>query len=182
MIPPHLFYQIYLSFLEQNDCTPPKCGKLSEYIDSAHTEVEDLSSRYMNGSNVYDRCGHDTKQLHPSCTACRRTANLPGLAWHHEQASFCQASRGRLAVLLQAVQTDTGMRCRSMVIVLDHGAMGSQIDPSWCNKGHVMCYPVCRMMLIKEPMLLIGNSTPCSGGSRFSFLLSGWSFTICLMP
>ena len=40
MIPPHLFYQIYLSFLEQNDCTPPKCGELSEYTDSAHTEVE----------------------------------------------------------------------------------------------------------------------------------------------
>ena len=55
MIPPHLFYQIYLSFLEQNDCTPPKCGELSEYTDSAHTEVEDLFSRYMNGSNVYDR-------------------------------------------------------------------------------------------------------------------------------
>ena len=32
MIPPHFFYQIYLSFLEQNDCTPPKCGELSEYI------------------------------------------------------------------------------------------------------------------------------------------------------
>ena len=69
MIPPHLFYQIYLSFLEQNDCTPPKCGELSEYTDSAHTEVEDLSSRCMNGSNVYDRCGHDTRLLHPSCTA-----------------------------------------------------------------------------------------------------------------
>ena len=77
MIPPHLFYQIYLSFLEQNDCTPPKCGELSEYTDSAHTEVEDLSSRYINRSNVYDRCGHDTRLLHPSCTACRRTANLP---------------------------------------------------------------------------------------------------------
>ena len=51
MIPPHLFYQIYLSFPEQNDCTPPKCGELSEYTDSAHTEVEDLSSRCMNGSN-----------------------------------------------------------------------------------------------------------------------------------
>ena len=73
MIPPHLFYQIYLSFLEQNDCTPPKCGELSEYTDSVHTEVEDLASRYMNGSNVYDRCGHDTRLLHPSCTACRRT-------------------------------------------------------------------------------------------------------------
>ena len=40
MIPPHLFYQIYLSFLDQNDCTPPKCGELSDYTDSAHTEVE----------------------------------------------------------------------------------------------------------------------------------------------
>ena len=53
MIPSHLFYQIYLSVLEQNDCTPPKCGELSEYTDSSHTEVEDLSSRCMNGSNVY---------------------------------------------------------------------------------------------------------------------------------
>ena len=43
MIPPHRFYQKYLSFLEQNDCTPPKCSELSEYTDSAHTEVEDLS-------------------------------------------------------------------------------------------------------------------------------------------
>ena len=77
MIPPYLLYQIYLSF---HDCTPPKCGELSEYTDSAHTEVEDLSSRCMNGSNVYDRCGHETRQFHPSCTACRKIANLPGPA------------------------------------------------------------------------------------------------------
>ena len=57
MIPPHLFYQIYLSFLEQNYYTPPKCGELSEYTDSAHAEVEDLSSRYTNLSDAYDRCG-----------------------------------------------------------------------------------------------------------------------------
>ena len=50
MIPPHLFYKIYHSFL---DCTVPKCGELSEYTDSAHTEVEDLSSRCMNDSNMY---------------------------------------------------------------------------------------------------------------------------------
>ena len=82
MIPPHLFYQyLYLSFLEQNDCTPPKCGELSEYTDSAHTEVGDLSSRCMNESYAYDLCGYDTRQLHPSCTACRRTANLPGLMY-----------------------------------------------------------------------------------------------------
>ena len=39
---------------EQNDCTPPKCVQLLEYTDSAHTEVEDLSSRYMNESDEYD--------------------------------------------------------------------------------------------------------------------------------
>ena len=33
------------------------------------------------------------------------------------------------------------------------------------NKGHGMCYPVCGMMHIKEPLLLIGKSSPCSGGS-----------------
>ena len=56
MIPPHLFYQIYLSFLEQNDCTPPRCGELSDYTDSAHTQVENPSLGCMNVSNVYDRC------------------------------------------------------------------------------------------------------------------------------
>ena len=44
MISPHLFY--HLSYLEQNYCTPPKCGELSEYTDIDHTEVEDPSSRY----------------------------------------------------------------------------------------------------------------------------------------
>ena len=48
MIPLHLSHQIYLSF-------PLKCGELSEYIDSAHTEVEDPSSRCMNASDEYDR-------------------------------------------------------------------------------------------------------------------------------
>ena len=51
MIPPHLFYQIYLSFIEQNNCTPPKCCELSEYTDSAHTEVEDPSLGCMNVSS-----------------------------------------------------------------------------------------------------------------------------------
>ena len=49
---------------------------------------------------------------------------------------------------------------------------------NWCNKGLGMCYPVCGMMHIKEPLLLIGRSSPC-GGSRFPFSLSVWSSTIC---
>ena len=36
----------------------------------------------------------------------------------------------------------------------------------WCNKGCGMCYPVCGMVHIKEPLLLIGKSSPC-GSSGF---------------
>ena len=50
-----------------------------------------------------------------------------------------------------------------------------------CNKGRGMCYPVCGMVHIKEPLLLIDKSSLC-GGSRFPFSLSEWSLTICLMP
>ena len=51
----------------------------------------------------------------------------------------------------------------------------------WCHKGHGMYYPVCGMMHIKEPLLLIVKSCLC-GGSRFPLSLSEWSFTICLTP
>ena len=77
----------------------------------------------------------------------------------------------------------THVRCSSVVRAFDHDAMGRQIDPSWrepielflslqpvlhdwCNKGRGMCYPVCGMVHIKEPLLLIGKSSlyiiPCS--------------------
>ena len=52
---------------------------------------------------------------------------------------------------------------------------------NWCNNSHGMCYPVCGMVHIKEPVLLIGKSSLC-GGSGFPFFLSEWSLTICLMP
>ena len=51
----------------------------------------------------------------------------------------------------------------------------------WCNKGRGICYPVCGMVHIKEPLLLIDNSSLC-GGSGFPFSLSEWSLTICLTP
>ena len=51
----------------------------------------------------------------------------------------------------------------------------------WCNKGRGMCYPVCRMVHIKEPLLLIGKSSPC-GGSGFPLSPSEWSCTICPTP
>ena len=84
-----------------------------------------------------------------------------------------------------------------MVRVFAHGAMGRQsilhgVDPlsyfsfqpvihDWCNKGRGMCYPVCGMVHIKEPLLLIDKSSLC-GGSGFPLSLSEWSFTICPTP
>ena len=51
----------------------------------------------------------------------------------------------------------------------------------WCKKGCGMCYPVYGMVHIKEPLLLIGKSSPCAG-SEFPLSLYEWSFTICLTP
>ena len=33
----------------------------------------------------------------------------------------------------------------------------------WCSKGRGMCNPVCGMVNIKEPLLLIGKSSLCGG-------------------
>ena len=49
----------------------------------------------------------------------------------------------------------------------------------WSKKGRGMCYPVCGMVHIKEPLLLIDKSSLC-GGSGFPFSLSEWSFTIII--
>ena len=40
----------------------------------------------------------------------------------------------------------------------------------WCNKSRGMCYPVCGMVHIKEPLLLIDKRSLC-GGSGFPFSL-----------
>ena len=56
-----------------------------------------------------------------------------------------------------------------------------QVSQDWCNKGRGVCYPVCRMMHIKEPLLLTGKRSIC-GGSGFPLSLSEWFFTICPTP
>ena len=86
-----------------------------------------------------------------------------------------------------------GARCsseveRSLMVRWVVGSILHGVDPlsyfsfqpvlhDWCNKGHGMCYPVCGMVHIKEPLLLIDKSSQC-GGSGFPFSLSEWSLTI----
>ena len=45
------------------------------------------------------------------------------------------------------------------------------------SKGHGMYYPVCGMVHIKDRLLPIRKSSPCSGGSGFPLSLSEWFFT-----
>ena len=51
----------------------------------------------------------------------------------------------------------------------------------WCNKGRGVCVILSGggggVMHLKEPLLLIGKSSPY-GGSRFPLMLCEWSFTI----
>ena len=51
----------------------------------------------------------------------------------------------------------------------------------WCNKGRGMCYHVCGIVHIKEPLLSIGKSSPCDD-SGFPLSLCEWFFTICPTP
>ena len=85
-----------------------------------------------------------------------------------------------------------GARCSSVVRAFAYSALGRRIDPSWdgaiSRSSHcsmtgvtkaVVCAILSGMVHIKEPLLLIGKSSPC-GGSRFPLPLSEWSFTIFL--
>ena len=52
-------------------------------------------------------------------------------------------------------------------------AVGFSFQPmlrDWCNKGRGIFYPVCGMVHVKEPLLLIGKSS-----RGFSLSLSEWS-------
>ena len=84
--------------IHTNDCTP---------------KSKDLSSRCMNESNVIDQCEHKLRQLYLSCSACRRTSNLPGcldrmkficihaIVVSHIVAAFC---------CRRPVRVETGLR------------------------------------------------------------------------
>ena len=121
----------------------------------------------------------------------RLTARVLLYAPSHRQDStyhgLCYTSRGALAGAGRSSEVERSLMVRWVVESILHG-----VDPlsyfsfqpvlhDWCNKGRGMCYPVCGMVHIKEPLLLIDKSSLC-GGSGFPSSLSEWSLTICLTP
>ena len=66
--------------------------------------------------------------------------------------------------------TNAGLHCRSDQSVYKHAISRS----SQCSTtGVAMCYSVCRMMHIKEPLLLIGKVAPVAAAGFLSRYLSG---------
>ena len=112
-------------------------------------------------------------------------------ALHTAHPSQAGMSNGRLPQALKhnKLMSSIGRGAveRSLVVPWVVGSILHGVDPlsyfsfqpvlhDWCNKGRGMCYPVCGMVHIKEPLLLIDKSSLC-GGSGFPF-----SLTICLTP
>ena len=61
------------------------------------------------------------------------------------------------------------MQC--IIVSIQHGRPTKLFIVS-ASVPHGMYYPVCRIVHIKEPLLLIGKSNPCSGTSRFPHAIS----------
>ena len=97
---------------------------------------------------------------------------------------FCLFS-AMFSLLFSTVYLQTVIPFLTPDIHIFHGTLSyfsfQPVLHDWYNKGRGMCYPVCGMVHIKEPLLLIGKSSPC-GGSGFPLSLSEWSLTICLTP
>ena len=128
--------------------------------------VATVSSRYINGPLPYVGC-HITK-LKMSASLNKTFPSSFFLLFF-----YCI----NFVIYTRTLIRFRGARCSSVVRAFVHGAMGRRIDPSWwthwaisrfqpvlhdwCNKGCGMCYPVCVMVHIKEPLLLIRKSSPC---------------------
>ena len=138
-----------------------------------------------------DRIEHIAGLCYTSRGALAGTRNISMGPTSLSTTSGCSATEIHLALSIKGAgrssEVDRSLMVRWVVGSILHG-----VDPlsyfsfqpvlhDWCNKGRGMCYPVCGMVHIKEPLLLIDKSSPC-GGSGFPFSLSEWSFTICLTP
>ena len=82
-------------------------------------------------------------------------------------------TKGKMAELLFKMGAGHSSEVeRSLMVRWVVGSILHGVDPlsyfsfqpvlhDWCNKGCGMCYPVCGMLHIKEPLLLIDKSSPC---------------------
>ena len=122
-----------------------------------------------------------TKQTHPTKTTTTTKNNKNK---KQTKQSFC----GHFVLKLDygaghSSEVERLLNARWVVGSILHGVVPlsyfafQPVLHDWCNKGHDMCYPVCGMVHIKEPLLLIDKSSLC-GSSGFPFSLSEWFLTM----
>ena len=76
--------------------------------------------------------------------------------------SICYSSCGVLAITRNSLRSwCDGSSDRSFMVDPLSYFTFQPLFHVWCNKGCGMCYHVCRMVRIKEPLLLTKKSSPC---------------------
>ena len=119
--------------------------------------------------------------LASTCARDRRALQQLALNVHIKHSDLTQLTANKKCV---KYDINFFFNYSNRVVLQDNTSLAFSFQPvlhDWCNKGRGMCYPVCGMVHIKEPLLRIGKSSPC-GGSGFPLSLSEWSFTTCLTP
>ena len=94
--------------------------------------------------------------------ACRYFSSHLSTSWEWDVRPFAHGAMGR--------------RIKTLMVDLLNYFSFQPVLHDRCNKDCGMCYPVCMMVHIKEPLLLIREISPCSGGSRFPITLSEWLY------
>ena len=115
-----------------------------------HTQLPPLSSI---------TCLCKLLQLRPQLNRVNKVSHSPTLWLYKSICSWCDGSSDR-----------------SFIVDPLSYFLFQPVLHDWCNQGHGMCYPVCGMVHIKEPLLLIGKSSPC-GGSRFPPSWTHWAIS-----
>ena len=102
------------------------------------------------------------RRIDPSWVTFEKSVNIKEICWN---LNNIRVSLSRVSEMVQWI-------FRSIV---HSGRIGlflvQPVLHDWFNKGCGMCYPVCVMVHIKEPLLLIGKSSP-GGSSRFPLVIS----------
>ena len=151
-------------------------------VDLVHLLLgDDLYHHVLGvGAQLLGQLGRDVERLaHRQYTLRARVGHVPQqlqtVAALHHTASHYTHGAGRSS------EVERSLMVRWVVGSILHG-----VDPlsyfsfqpvfhDWCNKGCGMYYPVCGMVHVKEPLLLIDKSS-LYGSSGFPFSLS------CVMP
>ena len=78
----------------------------------------------------------------------------------------------RTGAMRSSVVWCDGSSDRSLMVDLLSYFSFQPVLHDWCYEGRGVCHPVCGMVHIKDPLLLVEKSSTCNGSSEFHLSLS----------